>query len=74
MENNKMKKMPAIFIGHGSPMNLVSKNQFTEDLSKYGKQLPRPKAIMVVSAHWLTQGTFVTCEAQPSAGDIATLN
>ncbi|MFX1534104.1 MAG: 4,5-DOPA dioxygenase extradiol [Promethearchaeota archaeon] len=60
-----MKKMPAIFIGHGSPMNLVLKNQFTENLSEYGKQLPRPKAIMVVSAHWLTRGTFVTCEAQP---------
>jgi 4,5-DOPA dioxygenase extradiol len=58
-------KMPALFIGHGSPMNIISSNSFTKDLQKLGKDLPRPKAIMVISAHWLTDGTFVTCTEKP---------
>jgi len=47
--------MPVLFIGHGSPMNAVQKNSFTEALAKAGSKLPKPKAIMVVSAHWLTK-------------------
>ncbi len=58
-------KMPVLFIGHGSPMNAVQKNSFTEALSKAGSKLPKPKAIMVVSAHWLTKGTFVTSSEKP---------
>jgi 4,5-DOPA dioxygenase extradiol len=58
-------QMPAIFIGHGSPMNVVSKNDFTEHISSLGKQLSRPKAILVVSAHWLTRSTQVTCMEKP---------
>lgn len=54
--------MPALFIGHGSPMNALMDNEFTRSLANLGRTLPRPKAIMVVSAHWLTQGgTYVTC-------------
>jgi 4,5-DOPA dioxygenase extradiol len=58
-------KMPVLFIGHGSPMNVVLDNSFTRTLSDWGKCLPRPKAIMVISAHWLTSGTFVTCMEHP---------
>jgi 4,5-DOPA dioxygenase extradiol len=58
-------KMPALFIGHGSPMNMIEDNAFTRSLVRLGRELPRPQAILVVSAHWLTEGVFVTCAAQP---------
>ncbi len=58
-------KMPVLFIGHGSPMNAIQENSFTAALRKIGAKLPRPKAIMVVSAHWLTKGTFVTASDKP---------
>ena len=45
-------KMPVLFVGHGSPMNIVSENSYTEDLAKAAADLPKPKAILVVSAHW----------------------
>ena len=54
-------KMPVLFIGHGSPLNIILDNSFTRSLAHWGKRLPLPRAIMVVSAHWLTNGTFVTC-------------
>jgi 4,5-DOPA dioxygenase extradiol len=57
--------MPVLFIGHGSPMNIALDNDFTRSLTAWGKQLPTPRAIMVVSAHWLTPGTFVTCMDRP---------
>jgi 4,5-DOPA dioxygenase extradiol len=59
------KKMPILFIGHGSPMNSIADNSYTKSLVALGKTLPKPKAIMVVSAHWLTPGTFVTCNEAP---------
>lgn len=46
---------PVVFIGHGSPMNAVADNAFTQSLNKLGQNLPRPKAIVIISAHWLTQ-------------------
>lgn len=58
-------RMPAIFIGHGSPMNIVDDNSYTRSLETLGRALPRPEAIMVVSAHWLTSGTFFTCTPHP---------
>jgi 4,5-DOPA dioxygenase extradiol len=58
-------RMPVLFIGHGSPMNIIADNDFTRSLVKLGKDLPKPRAILVVSAHWLTEGTFVTCEENP---------
>ncbi len=45
-------RMPVLFIGHGSPMNIVLENDYTRSLVRLGKELPRPKAILVVSAHW----------------------
>lgn len=59
------KKMPVLFIGHGSPMNIVSDNSYTRSLTVLGRALPRPKAIMVISAHWLTAGTAVACANTP---------
>jgi len=58
-------KMPVLFIGHGSPMNLILKNNFTRSLEKLGESLPKPEAILVISAHWLTGGTYVTCMEKP---------
>jgi 4,5-DOPA dioxygenase extradiol len=55
------EKFPVLFIGHGSPMNITADNGFTRSLSALGIALPRPGAVMVISAHWLTNGTFVGC-------------
>jgi len=52
-------RLPALFIGHGSPMNIVADNGYRRDLEALAAHLPRPAAILVVSAHWLTKGTAV---------------
>lgn len=59
------EKQPVLFLGHGSPMNAIEDNVFTQSLSALGKRLPKPKAVLVVSAHWLTRGTFVSTAAKP---------
>jgi 4,5-DOPA dioxygenase extradiol len=59
-------KMPVLFIGHGSPLNIVLDNTFTRSLARWATTLPRPRAIMVISAHWLTSGTFVACTNKPA--------
>jgi 4,5-DOPA dioxygenase extradiol len=59
------KTMPVLFIGHGSPMNIISNNDYTQNLAKVGKELLKPRAILVISAHWLTDGTYVTCVDKP---------
>lgn len=58
-------RMPALFLGHGSPMNVLEENIYTETWSELGKTLPRPKAIIAVSAHWYTRGTAVTAMEKP---------
>jgi 4,5-DOPA dioxygenase extradiol len=50
-------KMPFLFVGHGNPMNAISDNVFSRNWLAIGRRLPRPKAILCVSAHWLTPGT-----------------
>lgn len=60
-----MTRMPALFIGHGSPMNTLERNGFTEAWRKMGRQLPRPRAVLVVSAHWYFGATAVTAMARP---------
>lgn len=60
-----VENMPVLFVGHGSPMNIVLKNSYTESLVKAARELPKPRAILVISAHWLTNGTFVTCVEKP---------
>lgn len=57
--------MPVLFIGHGSPMNAIEHNGFTETLHELSVRLPRPKAVCVVSAHWVTDGTRVLTSAHP---------
>ncbi len=57
--------MPVLFVGHGSPMNAIEHNSFTESLTTLGTQLPRPKAVCVVSAHWVTSGAHVMASAHP---------
>jgi 4,5-DOPA dioxygenase extradiol len=59
------KKMPVFFLGHGSPMNAIEDNEFVHEWREIGKSLPRPNAIICVSAHWETRGTFVTAMAKP---------
>jgi 4,5-DOPA dioxygenase extradiol len=58
--------MPALFLGHGSPMNIIADNDFTRRLKALGGELPVPKAILVISAHWLTRGTFVSAADHPA--------
>jgi len=57
--------MPLLFIGHGSPMNAIEENNYHLKWVELGKQLPRPKAILSISAHWLTSGTKVTAMDKP---------
>lgn len=52
-----MKRMPTLFIGHGSPMNALEQNSWTAHLKKLGEELPKPRAIVMVSAHWVTPAT-----------------
>lgn len=56
---------PTLFLGHGSPMNAIEDNVFTRSLHDLGRKLDRPKAVLVVSAHWLTRGTFVSTALFP---------
>ena len=57
--------MPAAFIGHGSPMNALDHNRYTEAWSRFATSLPRPQAILVISAHWFVNATAVTAMAVP---------
>src|SRR5688572_26351137 len=57
--------MPALFIGHGNPMNTLERNGFTEAWRALGRQLPRPRALLVVSAHWYFGATAVTAMPNP---------
>jgi len=58
-------KMPVLFIGHGSPMNGIEDNAFSKTWAKLGAEIPKPKAVLVVSAHWLTNGTHITAMEAP---------
>jgi 4,5-DOPA dioxygenase extradiol len=58
-------KMPVLFLGHGSPMNAIEKNEFTEGWRNAGKNILLPAAILCISAHWETRGTFVTAMDKP---------
>jgi 4,5-DOPA dioxygenase extradiol len=63
METDEL--MPVLFVGHGSPMNGIEDNAFARGWQEVAKRLPRPKAILCVSAHWETDGTQVTAMDQP---------
>lgn len=58
-------RLPVVFVGHGSPMNAIEDNAFTDAWERLGKSLPRPNAILCISAHWLTRGTYVEASERP---------
>ncbi len=58
-------KMPLLFVGHGNPMNAIENNEFSKKWQSLGKELPKPQAILCISAHWETRGTFVTAMEKP---------
>ncbi len=60
-----MDPMPVLFIGHGSPMNAIEENEFVQGWRDIGKTIPKPVAILCVSAHWETKGTYVTAMEKP---------
>lgn len=57
--------MPVVFVGHGTPMNAVEDNEFVQAWGRLGQNLPQPQAILCISAHWETRGTFVTAMNEP---------
>ncbi len=57
--------MPALFLGHGNPMNALERNPWTDAWAKLGRDLPRPRAILAISAHWYVPQLAVTAEARP---------
>ena len=59
------EKLPVLFIGHGSPMNGIEDNRFSQTWHTLGKQITKPKAVLVISAHWLTKGTHITAMEAP---------
>lgn len=64
--NNEVKSiMPMLFLGHGSPMNAIENNCYTAGFKLISKELPVPKAILCISAHWETEGTYVTAMDKP---------
>src|SRR5512133_3752963 len=58
-------RYPVLFLGHGSPMNIIADNEFSSDMVRLRQRLAEPEAILVVSAHWLTRGTRVTSGSDP---------
>lgn len=58
-------KMPVLFLGHGSPMNAIEENEFVRGFRNIGKEIARPNAILCISAHWETRGTYVTAMQNP---------
>jgi 4,5-DOPA dioxygenase extradiol len=62
---NASNVMPVLFVGHGSPMNAVEVNDYTKNWVKVAQLLPKPKAILAISAHWYTAGTRITDAANP---------
>ncbi len=58
--------MPVLFVGHGSPMNAIEENMYTQQWKEITKQVTKPTAIICISAHWLTNGSFITAVDKPS--------
>jgi len=57
--------MPVLFVGHGSPLSAIEHDRFSQAWARAGRSLPRPRAILSISAHWCTRGTFVHCGERP---------
>ncbi len=63
--NAGQKRMPVLFVGHGNPMNAIEQNAFHQSWEKLGQALPRPGAVLCISAHWETDGVAVTAASRP---------
>ena len=63
---NNTRNMPVLFLGHGSPMNAIEENEFVQGFRNISKEIEKPTAILVVSAHWETKGTYVTAMENPA--------
>ncbi len=59
------EQLPVLFVGHGNPMNAIEDNAFSREMKNIATQLPKPKAILMISAHWETKGTHVTAMEHP---------
>ncbi|MDQ3035978.1 MAG: dioxygenase, partial [Myxococcota bacterium] len=57
--------MPSVFVGHGTPMNAITDNAWSRSFAELGRSLPRPRAVVVISAHFYEDGTFVTENDRP---------
>jgi 4,5-DOPA dioxygenase extradiol len=62
---DKRQRLPVVFIGHGNPMHALHDNAYTQALSRLGTEIGKPKGIICVSAHWMTEGTWATHMAKP---------
>ncbi|HEX7324710.1 MAG TPA: 4,5-DOPA dioxygenase extradiol [Rhodanobacteraceae bacterium] len=62
---NTLHRMPVLFVGHGSPMNAIEDNPWRRRWQQLGAELPRPRAVLCVSAHWATRGVAVTASPRP---------
>jgi 4,5-DOPA dioxygenase extradiol len=60
-----ISSLPAVFFGHGSPMNAIETNRYTDAWRRFGASIPKPRAIVMVSAHWMGAGTRITAMAKP---------
>lgn len=58
-------RMPVVFVGHGSPMNAIEDNRWSQGFQQLTSSFPQPRAILVISAHWYTRGTYLTGDADP---------
>jgi 4,5-DOPA dioxygenase extradiol len=59
------KRTPLLFVGHGNPMNAISDNRYTQEWERIGRELGTPEVIVCMSAHWLTNGSFITSSLKP---------
>ncbi|MDH4048330.1 MAG: 4,5-DOPA dioxygenase extradiol [Gammaproteobacteria bacterium] len=65
MSDGRTKPMPAVFVGHGNPMNAIENNEFHHGWQQLSGRIPRPESVLCISAHWETQGLFVTGSDEP---------
>ena len=59
-------RMPVVFVGHGSPLNALEDNNWSRGFTRLGRMVPRPAAVLAVSAHWFVDGTFLTGDSRPA--------
>lgn len=62
---SSQNRMPVLFVGHGSPMNALERNRWSQGFAELANLVSRPKAILAISAHWYTQGSYVTFNENP---------